>query len=120
MRRVALAFLLTCTACYSQPDGFITAVAKHTCKRTRECNQSFFDNEYGGDMGACREDREEFAVGIFDAAENLDCEYIPEEGRECIAALRENRTDCSSDADEEILRECGLNFDLSIDYFDCG
>lgn len=121
LTRIIVPALAMSTACYGNSDSFIRAAAKHGCKRTRECEKSNFERLYEGDLGECRDDAEDAAQHAYDIAEDLGCEYVPEEGRECIKALRHLRRDCSADADQEIAQECGVTIlDLTIDYLDCG
>ena len=113
--------VLPTTGCYSSPEGFINGAAKHGCIRIRECEGSRFESQFDGDMGKCRDDQVDALEDAWDIAEDLGCEYLPDEGRECIAALRRNNRECTQDGDEEIVAECGSSvLDPGLDYLDCG
>lgn len=70
-----------------------------------------FDDEYGGDMGRCRDDLETDLLDGFDTLEDLGCEYDPKEARECIREARRLKSDCSDDASRDIVDACDRVFD---------
>ena len=102
----ALLALFSLSGCYNDADSFIVAKAKHDCIRFAECNAALFEDIYGGNMDECRVKQEDLLDGIRDIAEGLGGEYDPAEGKECMAATRSLKRDCSNGADDEIGDAC--------------
>ena len=91
--------------CYGDSDSFIVAKAKQDCVRLAECNRSFFEDAYDGDMARCQEQQEELQDAFRDLAEVL-ADYDPEEGKKCVSVSRSLRKDCSNAADDDIADAC--------------
>lgn len=70
-----------------------------------------FEDEFGGDMGRCRDSVESDLLDDIDGLEDLGCEYDPDEGRECIREARKLKSDCSEDASRDIVDACDRIFD---------
>lgn len=98
------------SACYSNVDSFAQRAAKLYCKRLEECNKSFFEDVYDGDIDKCREEYEDSLLDVYN---DLECEYDAEEGRACISEAYSSRKDCSDGADNAINDACE---DV---YYDC-
>lgn len=107
---------LPLAGCYGDPEGFAKNGAKHACKRARECDKSNFDEQYGGDLGRCKDELYTDYLDYNDALENLGCEYDPDAGQACASTIRKLKNDCSDDAEREIVDACGLLLD---EIYDC-
>ena len=116
---LSLAAIVLTTGCTGTPEQFAKTAARLECKRSKECDKSFFDEEYGGDLGRCKGDREDFWLDLNDELDDIGCDYDKDEAKKCVKAVRSNKNDCSDDADEDIADECaevwdcpsGLEFD---------
>lgn len=97
---------LLCTSCYGDPDSFIVAKAKYDCIRLAECNRSFFEDAYNGDMAECRQEVEDGLDSARDLLEALNQDYDQDEGQECISVSRSLKHDCSNNADDDIADAC--------------
>ena len=111
---LALALTVLLSGCYSTVDSYVPALAKQHCKRLEECNQTLFDEAYGGDLRECRDQREDDLYMAADDLEMTSWEYDKHAGRDCIKAYRDRKGDCSVGADLEIADLC---FDVVWDGF---
>lgn len=108
LRRLAVVLCAALLAgCYADTDAYVPAEAKQFCKRLKRCDEGHFQDRYGGDMGRCRDAREDDLFQLEEALELTDWEYDQEAGQECIATYKDVRRDCSDDADREIGDACG-------------
>lgn len=108
------ALALPLSGCYSDPEAFAKTAAKHSCKRLRECDKTRFDDEYGGDLGRCKDDAYTDFLDIGDGLEALGCDYDPDGAAECDKAIRQAKSECSSDADQDIADACEEVYDCPI------
>ncbi|HWB79578.1 MAG TPA: hypothetical protein VG755_31665 [Nannocystaceae bacterium] len=99
--------VLSTSACYSTEDGFIRRFAKLGCVNARECEPQAFDEAFDS-MSDCRDEAEDRAHSTFDPLLDRGCEYIAENGRDCIHALYRHRKECS--LDEVDLTDCDAVF----------
>ncbi|MCA9649150.1 MAG: hypothetical protein H6712_02340 [Myxococcales bacterium] len=108
IRRLAViaSLVVLYAGCYADTDAFVPAEAKQFCKRLERCNEGQFQDRYDGDRGRCRSSREDDLFQIEDALIAGGWEYDQDAGQDCIAAYKDNRSDCSSDADREISDAC--------------
>lgn len=97
---------LPLSGCYSDVESFAKQAAKHGCKRLRECDKSRFDDEYDGDLGRCKDDAYTDYLDVNDTLEALGCDYAPDGAADCDKAIRQRKTDCSDEADQDILDAC--------------
>lgn len=107
---------LPLAGCYADVESASKRGAKHVCKRMHECDRSQFDNEYNGDFGRCRDDKYTEYLDAHDAWEDLGCDYDPDDAKTCVETIKALTTDCSNDADREILDACGLALE---EIYDC-
>lgn len=102
------------TGCYSDVEAFAKKAAKHSCQRLRECDKTRFDDEYGGDLGRCRDDAYTDFLDLGDGLEALGCDYDPDGAAECDKAIRQAKSDCSDEADQDIVDACEEIYDCPI------
>jgi hypothetical protein len=102
---------LPLTGCYGDEEAFAKTTAKHSCKRLRECDKSQFDDMYGGDLQRCRDEQYTDFLDAADIAADFNCEYDSDQGQACGSTVRELKTDCSDDADRDIVDACEEVFD---------
>src|SRR5262245_54377217 len=92
-RRIpALAFLAS-TACYATEDAFIHRLAKLACVNARECEPEAFDQAFDS-ISDCRDQTDSELHDQLDSQLADGCEYVAENGRECIHATYHHRKDC--------------------------
>jgi hypothetical protein len=96
------------TSCYSNEDAFIQRLAKLGCVNADECEPEAFDEAFGS-MSECRDRTEDELHGRVDGLLDSGCEYIAENGRECIHATYHHRRDCGP-LSSEITDACDAVF----------
>ncbi|MCA9712068.1 MAG: hypothetical protein KDK70_39900 [Myxococcales bacterium] len=98
--------------CFANVEHFADKAAKHSCKRLRECRKADFEERYDGDLARCRDDQYTDFLDFHDnVLEELHCEYIPDEARECVSVMRAVNKDCSEAADDDISDACDRVYD---------
>lgn len=95
--------------CYSDSAAFITRAAKLSCVNARECEHDAYAANYDT-MHDCREAAEDVLHEEFDPLEGAGCEYIAENGRECIHAMFKIRKQCNVDLDAALSDACDAVF----------
>lgn len=105
---------LPLSGCYSDAESFAKTASKHSCQRLRECDKAQFDEEYGGDLGRCKDESYTDFLDINDVAEEAGCDYVPDQAKECDKAIRSAKTDCSDAADQDIADACEEVYDCPI------
>ena len=109
---VSILLSLPVGGCYDNVETFAKRAAKHGCKRMRECEQADFDDQYGGDLGRCRDERYTDFLNVHDNfLDEIGCDYVPDEAQECVATVRGNRNECSEAADDDIADACDRVYD---------
>jgi hypothetical protein len=98
-RRIAALVLLALPACYRSEDAFIRRVAKLACVNARECDSAAFDEAFDS-MSDCRDEAETELRDELDSLLDDGCEYVAENGRECIHATYRHRKDCGEVSSE--------------------
>lgn len=97
------------TGCYRDSDAFVSRAAKLKCVNARECNRGIFDATFDR-MRDCRDTAEAQLHDQIDPFEDAGCEYIAENGRECIRAMFKARKECGPDALAETTEACDAVF----------
>ena len=97
--------------CAIEVENFVKSAAAVSCRRTRECNRTYFDQEYGGDLGTCKDTLRDELRELADNAADAGCEYIPKGGRRCLRSGRKNKSNCGFDADQQVTDDCAGVFD---------
>lgn len=93
--------------CYGNVDAFAKRAAALSCKRTKNCDGSAFDELYKGDMGRCKDDVEDNLHDQLDPLiDDAGCDYDAKEGRLCIKTANKLKNECSDDADQDIADDC--------------
>jgi hypothetical protein len=105
---------LPLSGCYSDVESFAKVAAKHGCKRLRECDKARFDDEYDGDLGRCKDDAYTDYLDLNDMLETLGCDYSPDGAQDCDKMIRSLKTDCSDDADQDIVDACEDAYDCPL------
>lgn len=106
--RAACALVVFSTsACYSTEDAFIRRLAKLSCVNARECQQEAFDEAFDS-MSDCRDDAEQTLHEQLDGFLDSGCEYIAQNGRDCIHASYHHRKDCGDAS--EVTEACDAVF----------
>lgn len=95
--------------CYSDSAAFITRAAKLSCVNARECEHEEYETDFDT-MHDCREAAEDVLHEAFDPLEGAGCEYIAENGRECIHAMFKIRKQCDVDLDAALSDACDAVF----------
>lgn len=109
--RIATLTLVACanTGCYSDTAAFITRAAKLSCVNARECQYDEYEAAFDT-IHDCRESAEDVLHEQFDPLEAAGCEYIAENGRECIHAMFKIRKQCDADLDAALSDACDAVF----------
>jgi sugar phosphate isomerase/epimerase len=105
---------LPLSGCYGDVESFAKKAAKHSCKRLRECDQTVFDEEYGGDLERCRDSQYTDFLDAADLAEELGCDYVSDEAKQCDATIRDLKNECGDEADQDIADACEEVYDCPI------
>ena len=95
--------------CYRDSDAFISRVAKLSCVNARECENEAYEANFGS-MRECRDAAEAELHEAFEPLEDAGCEYIADNGRDCIHAIYKVRKECNADFDTEIADACDAVF----------
>lgn len=89
MKRLTLFVLASSlVACAIPEEDFPDTYAKVLCKRLKECHTADYEDAYGDDHEACREDGAEGADTILDLGDLIGEEYDPAKGRDCINEMK--------------------------------
>ena len=109
-RLAALAlFVSGSVGCYSDSAAFITRAAKLSCVNARECERDAYEAAFDT-MRDCRDSAENELQEQLDSLESAGCEYIAENGRDCIHAMFKIRKQCDVGLDAELEDACGAVF----------
>jgi hypothetical protein len=96
---------LPLSGCYSDVETFAKRGAKAWCQRLENCYRASFDDLYDGDMDRCRDEVED---NILDQDDDVygNCEYEPDDAKQCVKTARAIKDDCSDEADQLMVDDC--------------
>ncbi|MEQ1566519.1 MAG: hypothetical protein ABMA64_12830 [Myxococcota bacterium] len=89
-------------------DDYATALANNICKQTERCTLGFFESEYTSFDDCVGEQKDEIDPEL-ELYQDLDCEYVPSEARECVNRI--GGLSCEDWFEGDSIAACDLVYD---------
>jgi hypothetical protein len=102
------ALLLVGCAGKVEQDDFARATARELCPAYRQCAQGLYEYYFDADYQDCLDDVEEVVQVYVEFADDLACDFDPEEAADCLAEVRQ--MDCQDLHDEGMIPDLGTGF----------